>query len=186
MKITRAFDCKCYLVIMLSWFYRICCTSARRFLVLIAWGKGAFCVHVLPVFTWVFLGSLTSSWFKETHLGASWWLRIDLWQERAYEWLSVSILLRWDKLTTCLGQSAPLAPRQMGEAPAPRKAPLGDKAIDDGRMQVALPGLIPSSGTTWNSLSEVSIISSLLTSVSKLIQTRTLMIIHSLFFLKLD
>lgn len=43
---------------------------------------------------------------------------------------------------------APLAPRQMGEAPAPRKTPLRDKAVDDGWMEAALLRLIPRSSTT--------------------------------------
>lgn len=113
------------------------------------------------------LGSLASSRSKDMHLGASWWLQIDLWRERECEWLSVSIFSPCDELTTCPGHSAALAPRQMGEAPAPQKTPLRDKAVDDGRMEAALPSLIPRSGTTWKPLGDISIISSLLTSVSK-------------------
>lgn len=112
-------------------------------------------------------GSLASSRFKDMHLGASWWPRTDLWWEHECGWLSVSIFLPCDELTTCPGHSAPLAPRQMGEAPAPRKTPLRDKAVDDGWMGAPLPRLIPQSGTTWNPLIDISITSSLLASVSK-------------------
>lgn len=161
-------DCLCNLVIMQSCHY---CTSgivARRFLVRISRGQRLFCVHDLPVSRWVlfgFSGFLPVQ--RHAFWGAIWWLQIDLWRACECEWLSVSIFSPCDELTTCPGHSAPLAPSQMGEAPAPQKTPLRNKAIDDGRMEAALPNLIPWSSTTWKPLSDISIISSLLTSVSK-------------------
>lgn len=117
-------------------------------------GPGAFLCACSSHVRGFSLCSPASSWSKDMHLGVSWWLWIDLWCERECEWLSVSIFSPCDELTTCLGHSAPLAPRQMGKAPAPWKTPLRDKAVDDGRMEAALPRLIPRSGTTWHPLSE--------------------------------
>lgn len=157
----------CGLVTMLSWFYTLQASQQQGF----CFGSpGARCYSVCMFFPFprrLSAGSLVSFRAKGMHLGSSWWLRIDLWHERECEWLSVSVFLTCDELTACPGQSAPLAPRQMGEAPAPRKAPLRDKAVDDGQTEDALPRLILQTRTTWNPFSDTSIAGSQLTLVLK-------------------